>query len=512
MQKLYFLALFGWLLPAWVAAQGLPARLEGQWHGPLAVPGGSLELAVTIVPLSNGTYYAALDVPQQHIARMPVDVALKDNNIALDVPQAGSHFTGKVLASGDRLEGTWQQPGLKVPLVLERSTAPEASQAARKMRLTPPYRESVVTFYNVAAKIRLAGTLTVPAGPGPFPAVVLLSDSGPQTRDADIDDYPLFGILADYLTRHGLAVLRYDDRGAGKSGGDFQKASTLDFVSDAQAALSYLRGNSLVEPLQVGLLGHGEGANVALLAAADADTDEQPAFVVALAGYGQPGRDVLRRQQGEILRLIGADGGQVRAAQALFDREVETVRQTANNATARARLVQLLRSSNTALDEATAQARAAQLTSSWSRFFLDFDPATKLPQVHCPVLLLGGNADLQVSAARNLPVLQKGLHQAGVPVEAHRLPGVNHYFQGDPAEWPIVAGERQASFSQQGLDYLRLWLQAHTHQTSTTAPVTVARPATPPPAKAAPTAKAKAASKAASKVKTASAAKHRGGS
>ena len=510
MWKLYFLALLGWLLTGRSAAQVPPARLEGQWRGPLNVPGGSLTMAITIVPLSNGTYYAALDVPQQHIAQMPVDVTLKDNNITLDITQAGSHFTGKVVDGGARLEGTWQQTGLTVPLVLERSTSPGASQATSKMRLTPPYRESSVTFYNPTAKVRLAGTLTVPAGPGPFPAVALLSDSGPQTRDSDLEGYHLFGILADYLTRHGLAVLRFDDRGVGKSGGNFLQANTADFVSDAQAALTYLRGNALVEPLQVGLLGHGEGANVALLAAADAEADEQPAFVVSLAGYGQPGHDVLRRQQGEILRLIGADGGQVRAAQALFDREVETVRQTPNNATARARLVQLLRSSNSALDEPMAQARATQLISPWSRYFLDFNPATKLAQVRCPVLLLNGNADLQVSASRHLPVLQKGLHQSGSGVEAHRLPGVNHFFQGDLAEWPVVAGERQAAFSVQGLEYIRLWLQGHTHQTSAAVPVTVARAASKPaPAAQASAHKAPPKTKAASKAKTASAAKHR---
>ncbi|GAA4501048.1 alpha/beta fold hydrolase [Hymenobacter ginsengisoli] len=459
-------------------ATGEPPRLNGQWQGPLKVPGGTLTLIITIVPLSNGTYYAALDVPQQRISRMPVEVELKDDNIKLSIEQAGSRFEGNVQAGGDRLVGSWQQPGLKTELVLARGTAPAAAQAAKKLRLTPPYRESEVTVYNPVAKIKLSGTLTIPSGEGPFAAVALVSDSGPQERDADVPGYRPFGMLADYLTRHGVAVLRYDDRGVGKSGGDFSRATTADFVTDARAALAFLRDRPLIAPQQVGLLGLGEGGNVALLAAAE--PLEAPNFVASLAAYGQPGRDVLRRQQGEIMRLIGADGAQVKAAQGLFDRLVETVRQTPNTTVARAKIITLLRSSNSALDEPMARARAVQLTSPWSRYFFDFDPANRLALVRCPVLLLNGTADLQVAAGRNMSLLQKGLRQSDQPVQAHRLGGVNHLFQDDPAKWPIVAGERQAAFSTEGLTYLQAWLLERARLAKTPVPVTVRRPAPRP--------------------------------
>ncbi|MGI4740549.1 MAG: alpha/beta hydrolase family protein [Janthinobacterium lividum] len=457
-----------------------PPRLNGQWQGPLKVPGGSLTLFITIVPLSNGTYFAALDVPQQHISRMPIEVELQADNLTLRIEQAGSRFEGKVLADGSQLSGTWQQPGLKTELTLTRSGAPVAATATKKLRLTPPYRESEVTFLNPVSKIKLAGTLTVPSGEGPFAAVVLLSDSGPQDRDAGLPGYHPFAMLADYLTRRGIAVLRFDDRGVGKSGGDYARATTLDFVTDAQAAMVFLRSRPLIAPQQVGLVGHGEGANVALLAAAE--PLEAPAFVASLAGYGQPGLDVLRRQQSEIMRLIGADGGQVKAAQGLFDQLVEAVRQTPNTAAARAKVVTLLRSSNTALDEPMARARAVQMTSPWSRFFLDFDPANRLPLVRCPVLLLNGTADLQVAAGRNLALLQKGLHQSGQDVQVHRLAGVNHWLQADPEQWPIVAGERQPALSPQGLNYLRDWLLARGHVAKAPLPVTVRRPVSRPKA------------------------------
>jgi len=471
---------FGSLGAGHRAGPGEPPRLNGQWQGPLQVPGGTLTLSITIVPLSNGTYYAALDVPQQRISRMPVEVELKDDNLVLRIEQAGSHFEGKVLAGGDKLLGTWQQPGLKTDLTLVRNVAPAAAQAAKKLRLTPPYRESEVTIANAVGKNKLSGTLTVPSGEGPFAAVVLLSDSGPQDRESELQGYHLFGLLADYLTRRGIAVLRFDDRGVGKSSGDYARATTADFVTDAQAALAYLRGRPLIAPQQVGLLGHGEGANVALLAASE--PLEAPAFVVALAAYGQPGRDVLRRQQGEIMRLIGADGAQVKAAQGLFDQLVETVRQTPNTAAARTKIMGLLRSSNTGLDEPMARARAVQLTSPWSRFFFDFDPTNRLALVRCPVLLLNGSADLQVAASRNMSLLQKGLRPSGQAVQAHRLPGVNHWFQDDATKWPIVGGERQAAFSPAGLDYLRDWLLTRAHLAKAPEPVTVRRPAPRPQA------------------------------
>ncbi|WP_193415774.1 alpha/beta hydrolase family protein, partial [Hymenobacter coccineus] len=211
-----------------------PAPLNGQWKGPLKLLGGEITLIITIVPLSNGTYYAALDAPQQRISRMPVEVEVKGDDLTLRVEQAGSRFVGKVLNDGASLSGTWTQPGLTAPLVLVRAVA--SQQAATRLRTAPPYRETDVSFLNTTTRKHLSGTVTVPAGEGPFPGVVLLSDLGPQGRDAEVSGYRMFGQLADYLTRHGIAVLRFDDRGVGKSEGNYATATTADLVTDAQAA------------------------------------------------------------------------------------------------------------------------------------------------------------------------------------------------------------------------------------------------------------------------------------
>lgn len=442
------------LLPHLLAAE---PPLNGQWQGPLTVPGGSLDLLITLVPLTNGAYYGALDVPKQKISRMPVEVERNGTNITLKIEQAGSRFTGQVLEGGRVLKGTWQQPGLTAPLVLERRAAPTAAAAALT-RLTPPYREEEITFSNSTDKLKLSGTLTVPAGPGPFPAVVLMSDSGPQERDAAVQEYRMFGILADYLTRRGVAVLRFDDRGVGQSGGYYFAATTADLVHDAQAAMQYLRAHSLINHREIGLLGHGEGANVALLAAAQ---PQPPSFVVSLAGYGQPGREVLMRQQLEIMRLIGADQTQVKAALELYERMVEIIRQTPNDDQARGKVADLLRLNNRDIDPAMARARAAQLTSPWSRYFLDFDPLLSMRDVRCPVLALNGTADLQVGAATNLPLLEKGLKDDH-DVTVQKLNGLNHLFQPDPKDWTLVNGQQVPTFSPKALEAVRAWIAKHT--------------------------------------------------
>jgi uncharacterized protein len=457
----FLLGLLCWLSTSARAAADAPTVLNGQWKGPLKVPGGQLDLIITIVPLSNGAYYAALDAPQQRISRMPAEVTLKGLDLTISIEQAGSRFVGKVKSGGTVLQGTWTQPGLTAPLTLTRLAAPKQPATAAKPRLTPPYREEDVMFRNPEANLLLAGTLTTPAGPGPFPAVVLLSDTGPQNRDVEQQDYRMFGSLADYLTRRGIAVLRFDDRGVGKSQGNHFSTTTVDLVSDAQAAMVYLRSRPLIDQRYIGLLGHGEGANVALLAAAE-QQPATPAFVVSLSGYGVPGRDVIMRQQLEIMRLIGSNPAQVKAALELHKEMVEIIRQTPNDNQARGKVAATLRFNNVDLDPHMARARAIQLTSPWSRYFLDFDPTRSLASVKCPVLLLGSGSDLQVDPQQNMAPLKQGLKNA--KVKSLKIAGINHWYQPEMKDWPLVNGEQQPVFSPKTLNVLREWIFASTER------------------------------------------------
>jgi len=267
--------------------------------------GGKLELSFSLVALVGGTYFGALDVPMQRLSRVPMTVEQPTgiDSVLLLVPQLDSRFRARRSADGQQLAGIWCRPGLRTPVVLHRYALVAATQAAA--RFAPPYREEDVTFSNFTARLRLAGTLTVPPGPGPFPAVVLVSDLGEQDRDglapvragtppSTDTSYRLLGGLADYLPRHCLAVLRLDDRGVGQSGGSNATATPAQRAGDVQAALNFLRTRPEVDLLRLGVIGHGEGANMALLVVAQ---PLPPAFVVGLGAYGLPGHETLLQQQ-----------------------------------------------------------------------------------------------------------------------------------------------------------------------------------------------------------------------
>lgn len=434
-----------------VSAQAGPA-LDGFWKGPLKVPGGQWEVIFRVVTLTGGKYFATLDVPMQKVSRMSVDVQMHGDTVMFVAEEAASQFVGRVAADGKHVEGTWQQPGLKAPMTLEYSAPPAST--GQKVRLTPPYREEEVTFSNIPVDLRMAGMLTVPPGKGPFPAVVLVSDAGAQDRDATVGDYRPMGALADFLTRRGIAVLRVDDRGVGQSTGTPASATTAELVTDVQAALNFLRTRPEVDLAHLGVIGHGEGGNVALLAAAQ---PLPPSFVVTLAAHGLPGRDIVVQQQSNTLRSLGTDPAQIEAATKRQQAMLDIIQQTTDNSQAQAIVANMLRQNNEAIDQATAQASAAELTSPRYRHFLSFNPTEKLTAVTCPVLLLHGTADTYAAADANLPLLAKGL-KGNKNVVSKKLPGVNHLFQSDPAEWPIVSGQQRETFSPQAQELIREWI------------------------------------------------------
>lgn len=443
-----------WALPGTSAPRPADTPLDGLWKGPLKLPGGELEVIFRLVKLSNGEYFATLDVPKQRVSNLSVTVSTLADTIVFASAEANCRFTGRLVPDAGQLQGTWQQPGFRVPLTLTHTALPTLA-AATKSRLTPPYREENVKIPNLAANLELAGTLTVPAGPGPFPAVVLLSDVGAQDRNGTVNEFGPQGWLADYLTRRGIAVLRFDDRGTGQSTGNAE-ATLADQVTDAQAALAFLRTRSELVPTRLGLVGHGEGGNVALLAAA---RPQPPAFVVGLAPYGLPGREVAMQQQEATLRSLQTSSSQLAIALKRQQMTFDAIRQTINRSQARAIVANILKQDNPVLSDDAAQARAGELTTAPYRYFLSFDPAESLAQVACPVLLLYGTADPVLNPDNNLEGLVKGLKN-NKSVTAKKLPGVNHVFQPERDQWPIVAGQAQPNFSPAAEEAIRAWIVA----------------------------------------------------
>lgn len=294
------------LLLASVAAAQTPTP-TGHWQGSLPVAPGT-ELAVFFdlegqVPALTGT----LSVPQQTDKKLPLSsVVVRRDSLLLGAAVVHGRFAGKFSADGQQVAGTWFQGGAQLPLTLRHSTAEAKAAATPRRPQLPqgpfPYRSQELTFPNKTAGFDLAGTLTLPAGKGPFPAVVLVTGSGPEDRNETVFGHQPFLVLADYLTRRGFAVLRYDDRGVGQSKGTYKGATTADFTTDAQAALAYLRTRPDIRPRQVALMGHSEGGLIAWEAAAQPGG---PDLVVSLAGTGVPGDAILLRQQADMARARG---------------------------------------------------------------------------------------------------------------------------------------------------------------------------------------------------------------
>ena len=469
-----------------VASPSSGTGLVGIWKGPLSIPGGSLPIQLTVAappagpakPAGLPKLVATLDLPAKRLSRVPAAFTTRDDTLVFYVAASETRFVCVPAAAGQELRGVWTQPGLRVPLVLRRfvdGAAPAASAPVATAVTLTTYHTEAVTLSSPLGKVQLAGTLSIPDGPGPFPAAVLLSDMGAQDRDARLGNYRFFAGLATALARRGIAVLRLDDRGVGQSGGSSSLVTTAELVRDAQAALSFLRVRPSIDPARTGLIGHGEGGNVALLAAAQ---PVPPSFVVALAASGLVGLDLLanqaepmtnpadtarasaarRRAWAEVLakaaalRTGGSNAAQVetyvaqqrlkiknedrkQADAALKFRRtmLEIIRQNASDEQAQAIVLNMLRQRTPDLDPARARARAAQLTTPWSRYYVKFDPQAGLADVRCPTLLLNGTDDAEVNAATNLPALEKGL-KGNKRVTVRRLPGVNHWFQTPAAE------------------------------------------------------------------------------
>lgn len=444
-------AAFAAALVAPAIAMAQIAPIAGDWYGTLDA-GVKLPLVFHLQP--DGT--ATVDSPAQKVAGLKATAILAGDQLTLTLTAPAASFEGKVAGDRKSISGQWLQNGGQLPLKLERT--PQAVVAPKRPQ-TPqppfPYRAEEMTYTNPASGLTLAGTLTLPPGDGPFPAAVLITGSGPQDRDETILDHKPFLVLADALTRRGVAVLRVDDRGVGGSQpGDFAKATTQDFATDVAAGVAYLRGRQDIDPERVGLIGHSEGGVIAPLVAAK---DPRLAFVVLMAGTGVPGDQILPRQYHDIYAASGA-GETVAAKQASVIAAANAiVRSEPDQAKAHPLLIQTLTDGSGAQN---AKALAALMNSAWYRAFITLDPAKALAQVRAPVLAINGSKDTQVSAEVNIPAIKAAL-AGNADATTLVLPGLNHLFQtaktGAPSEYAAI----EETLAPSALSAIVDWTVAH---------------------------------------------------
>lgn len=424
--NLMFLLLF--------VAQGAFAQIEGYWSGKVSVPGQQLEMAFNIKADGNG-YSSTLDVPAQGAFDIPVDTTIfQDGHLRLVMNAMNARYAGTL--KDNAIEGEFSQHGMNFPLSLEKGEK-ETRQMARPQDPQPPYNYTIeeVTFRNEREGFDLVGTLTIPKGEGPFPAVVLVSGSGQQNRDEELMNHRPFWVIADHLSRNGIAVLRYDDRGIGGSGGEVFNATSMDFSYDAEAAFDFLRSQKHIDASRVGILGHSEGGIINFMVAS---RRPEVAFLVSLAGPAVNGIEVLKEQQAAILRASGMTEEMVQFSSNTNAQLFAIVEASSDRVEADSLMRQLVK--GWGYNEELTEQTVGQLTSPWMYYFLKYDPTEAIVNTRCPALLLNGSKDLQVIASQNLPAYERIITAYGkTNLTLQEMPDLNHLFQhcktGSPNEY-----------------------------------------------------------------------------
>ncbi len=409
------------------------AQIEGYWSGKLNLGPTELELGFDIKAVENG-FSATLDVPAQGANDLPVDeTTFHDNRLEMTMSAMGASYLGTL--KGEAIEGEFNQHGMAFPLNLARGE--KEAPKARPQDPQPPfnYRAEEVTFTNKKEGNTLSGTLTIPAGEGPFLAMVLVSGSGQQNRDEELMNHRPFWVIADYLSRRGVAVLRYDDRGMGGSTGEVFKATSLDFSYDAEAAFDFLRNRKEINASQVGILGHSEGGIINFMVAA---RRPEVAFLVSLAGPAVNGVEVLKEQQAAILRAQGMSEEMVQFSGNANAQMFDIIEASSSREEADSLLRQLLK--GWGYNEELTEQTIGQMASPWMYYFLKYDPTEAIVKTNCPALLLNGSKDLQVLASQNLPAYERIIAEHGkTNLTLRELPDLNHLFQhcetGSPNEY-----------------------------------------------------------------------------
>ncbi|NKY86242.1 alpha/beta hydrolase family protein [Nocardia veterana] len=426
-----------------------PPVVTGDWNGVLPAPDQALPIGIGFD--GNG---AAVTIPPQGIYDHPLDrVVTEPDAIAFAIPglPGDPNFHGRYHRDDDTIAGTFTQAGHDLPLTLHRGPVPTP---ARSQEPHPPWPYRSEDVHYRSGQVPIAGTLTLPNGRGPHPAVVLISGSGPQDRNEEIAGHKPFLLLADTLTRAGYAVLRTDDRGVGGTGGQLDTCDYTDLTDDIAAGLAYLRSRGDIDGTRIGLLGHSEGGYLAPLAATRPDS--RVAFVIMAAGPAVSGSEVLLGQNEAMLRHNHADAEEIRDRVGYI-----TTLTTLIRSGDREQVRRFAAAHNDALppDQRQPQSALDQLTTPYFDALIDYDPAPAQRALRIPVLALYGTKDLQVPAAQSAPAARANL-AADPYADVHVFDGLNHLMQpadtGDPKEYSTI----DITIAPEVLTYLTTWLGA----------------------------------------------------
>ena len=451
---------FGLLLLALLPVDAAGEQFAGYWLGTLSVRARELRMLVHVSATTPPT--ATLTSIDQDGKPRDLRITMDGRTIVLETPQPSVRIQGTLRDDGKTIDATFEQGGASFPLTFSRVDGPP--RLNRPQHPSPPFPYTVEEVV-VDGPVKLAGTFSRPAGEGPFPAVVLISGSGPQDRDQTIFGHKPFLVLADHLTRHGIAVLRFDDRGAGASSGSRAAATMEDYAADALAAVRFLERRTEVDRRRIGLIGHSEGGVVAPLVARQS---EAVRLLVLLAAPAMNGAALATLQGERIAAAAGASKDQIALQQRLNTRIYEILGREGEEAKARTAIRTVLREELAAIGVESSEVLAGlekqmepqirRGLSPWFRHFLAHDPVPVLRATRIPVLALYGSLDVQVPAAENAPLMTQAIAASSPRSAVTVLPGLNHLFQTAKTGAMDEYGRIEETLAPAALETIAAWI------------------------------------------------------
>ena len=462
----------GWGISDSTAA---PQNVAGKWLGTITFGSTKLRIAFEISEVKEGDYTASMRSIDQSAVSIPMSaVKLNGDSLRLEIDAIRSAYEGKFTADGNTIEGNWLQHGTTMPLVMNRVDKLPELNRPQTPKKPYPYIEEEVAYENQQANVRIAGSLTLPKEKGPFPAVLLITGSGALDRDETISYHKPFLVLADHLTRHGIAVLRVDKRGVGKTTGeklvgDYSETTILDLADDVLAGVEYLKSRKEIDPKRIGLLGHSEGGVVGPIAAS---RSPDVAFLVMLAGLGQNNGDIIIFQKSLVAKEHGADENTLALIRSWYERLYAVLAEDTDNTAAEKKIRALHATLTTDEKEKLGWPDheldleiAGQLRPHW-RYDLWHDPCAILRKVRCPVLALGGEKDMLVPAKENLAGIEQALKAGGnTRFTVREFPGMNHGFQTVSSGAASESVKTEETMSPMVLQTISDWIIAQTATT-----------------------------------------------
>ncbi|MBV7266081.1 alpha/beta hydrolase family protein [Erythrobacter ani] len=438
--------------------------IDGVWNGHVERQGHAVRFILRFATSDLGTR-GSFEAPTFGLRNLAIaDLKFSDDMVEFVVSATGGAFSGTIDVEAGLMEGDWAFPGQPVTAIIfvreaEDGSSPKAASKTQPTNSSRLFIEEEIAFASTQSDVTLAGAITLPEGGGPFPAAILLTGSGPQDRDQTLYGHKPFRVIAEYLARRGIAVLRYDDRGFARSTGDFMSATSADFAEDALSAVAYLKRRGDIDPQAIGLIGHSEGAVVGNLAALKSD---DTSFFIML---GAPGIDFIEVQLGQ-RRVMAINAGFPEAAVIASEPDIrsfyEEIRNAPNKGGAAEKARELLTPDLLVAlggNEAMRDRAVSQFSRDWFRFLLNYDPRSSLSRLRIPVLALAGSLDQQVIPGPNLGGIGTAL-ASNSDATVEQIDGLNHMFQtattGNMAEY----AQLDEAISPVALERISDWISA----------------------------------------------------